>query len=219
MFSFVVWRGLHSLLLLWLVTVVVFGLLHLTPGDPASLMLGEQATPEQIRDFDAMQRISTTPDTAARILRVTNMIDVTDLLPRIRLPTLVMHSEADARIPFQEGRLLASLIPGAHFVPLPGRNHVLVATQPAYRMFFDELNAFLHDVSEASGCGIEGLTPRERQLLELLARGCSNDEIALELKISQKTVRNVVSVIFDKLGVASRPQAIVKAREAGFGAS
>jgi peptide/nickel transport system permease protein len=50
-FSYLVWRSLHSLLLLWLVTVVVFGLLHLTPGDPASLMLGEQATPEQIRDL------------------------------------------------------------------------------------------------------------------------------------------------------------------------
>lgn len=51
MVGYVAWRSLHSLLLLWLVTVVVFGLLHLTPGDPASLMLGEQATPEQIRDL------------------------------------------------------------------------------------------------------------------------------------------------------------------------
>ena len=51
MLSYLVWRSLQSLLLLWLVTVVVFGLLHLTPGDPASLMLGEQATPEQIRDL------------------------------------------------------------------------------------------------------------------------------------------------------------------------
>jgi len=50
-FSYLAWRSIHSLLLLWLVTVVVFGLLHLTPGDPASLMLGEQATPEQIRDL------------------------------------------------------------------------------------------------------------------------------------------------------------------------
>ena len=51
MFGQLVWRTLQSLILLWLVTVVVFGLLHLTPGDPASLMLGEQATPEQIRDL------------------------------------------------------------------------------------------------------------------------------------------------------------------------
>lgn len=51
MLGYLAWRSLHSLLLLWLVTVVVFGLLHLTPGDPASLMLGEQATPEQIRDL------------------------------------------------------------------------------------------------------------------------------------------------------------------------
>jgi len=49
--GYLAWRSLHSLLLLWLVTVVVFGLLHLTPGDPASIMLGEQATPEQIRDL------------------------------------------------------------------------------------------------------------------------------------------------------------------------
>jgi len=49
--GYLAWRSLHSLLLVWLVTVVVFGLLHLTPGDPASLMLGEQATPEQIRDL------------------------------------------------------------------------------------------------------------------------------------------------------------------------
>jgi ABC-type dipeptide/oligopeptide/nickel transport system permease component len=49
--GYLAWRSLHSLLLLWLVTVVVFGLLHLTPGDPASVMLGEQATPEQIRDL------------------------------------------------------------------------------------------------------------------------------------------------------------------------
>ena len=51
MLGYLAWRSLHSLLLLWLVTVVVFGLLHLTPGDPASIMLGEQATPEQIRDL------------------------------------------------------------------------------------------------------------------------------------------------------------------------
>ena len=51
MLGYLAWRSLHSLLLLWLVTVGVFGLLHLTPGDPASLMLGEQATPEQIRDL------------------------------------------------------------------------------------------------------------------------------------------------------------------------
>ena len=51
MFGYVAWRSLQSLVLLWLVTVVVFGLLHLTPGDPASLILGEQATPEQIRDL------------------------------------------------------------------------------------------------------------------------------------------------------------------------
>ncbi|MCZ7566623.1 MAG: LuxR C-terminal-related transcriptional regulator [Burkholderiales bacterium] len=59
---------------------------------------------------------------------------------------------------------------------------------------------------------------RERQVLELLARGLANDEIAVRLGISAKTVRNQVSAVFDKLGVSSRAQAIVRAREAGLGA-
>ena len=54
-------------------------------------------------------------------------------------------------------------------------------------------------------------------MLELVARGLANDEIAERLGIASKTVRNQVSALFDKLGVSSRAQAIVKAREAGLG--
>jgi DNA-binding NarL/FixJ family response regulator len=61
------------------------------------------------------------------------------------------------------------------------------------------------------------LTEREREMLELIARGLGNDEIARRLALSPKTVRNHVTNVFDKLGVATRAQAIVKAREAGFG--
>jgi DNA-binding NarL/FixJ family response regulator len=61
------------------------------------------------------------------------------------------------------------------------------------------------------------LTAREREVLELIARGDSNAAIARRLVISQKTVRNHVSNIFTKLRVADRSQAIVKAREAGIG--
>jgi DNA-binding NarL/FixJ family response regulator len=61
------------------------------------------------------------------------------------------------------------------------------------------------------------LTQREREVLELIARGESNAAIARELSISQKTVRNHVSNVFTKLRVVDRSQAIVKAREAGIG--
>jgi DNA-binding NarL/FixJ family response regulator len=61
------------------------------------------------------------------------------------------------------------------------------------------------------------LTAREAELLDLIARGLNNAEIAKRLYVSQKTVRNHVSNIFLKLQVADRAQAIVKAREAGLG--
>lgn len=61
------------------------------------------------------------------------------------------------------------------------------------------------------------LTAREREILELLAAGWSNDRIAARLFLSAKTVRNNVSAIFRKLGVRDRPEAIVRAREAGLG--
>lgn len=61
------------------------------------------------------------------------------------------------------------------------------------------------------------LTEREREVLQLVAQGQSNDEIAHGLSISLKTVRNHISNIFDKLRVASRAQAIVRARQAGMG--
>lgn len=61
------------------------------------------------------------------------------------------------------------------------------------------------------------LTDRERELLDLIARGHTNSEIAAHLVLSEKTVRNHVSNIFSKLQVADRTQAVIRAREAGFG--
>jgi DNA-binding CsgD family transcriptional regulator len=69
----------------------------------------------------------------------------------------------------------------------------------------------------AAGGVLDALTPRELQVVELLAAGLDNGTIGRRLGISAKTVRNRVTVIFGKLGVSTRPQAIVWAREAGFG--
>jgi DNA-binding NarL/FixJ family response regulator len=62
-----------------------------------------------------------------------------------------------------------------------------------------------------------GLTPREHEVLEMIARGRANPDIARSLGLSPKTVRNQVSNIFAKLQVADRAQAIVRARSAGLG--
>lgn len=178
------------------------------------------ASAEQLAAWDEMQRLSCAPETAERIVKVTHTLDVTDLLPQVRVPTLVLHSTHDARIPFAQGRLIASLVPGARFAPLASSGHTLHPREPAFATFFAELAAFMGDDADAGSAvaaHLAGLTARERELLEELARGRSNDEIAATLGIRSKTVRNVVSVLFDKLGVPTRAAAIVKAREAGFG--
>jgi len=122
-------------------------------------------------------------------------------------------------IPFEQGRALAAHIPGARFVALNSRNHWVVDTEPAWAQFTAEIDAFLPGVPDAPAVDgvLDALTPRELQVIELVAAGLDNGTIGQRLGISAKTVRNRVSVIFDKLGVNSRPQAIVWASDAGFG--
>ena len=64
---------------------------------------------------------------------------------------------------------------------------------------------------------LDPLTRREREVLDLVARGLDNGSIAKQLAISEKTVRNTVSHVFEKLSVRSRVQAVVLARRAGLG--
>ncbi len=173
-------------------------------------------TAAELASFNEIQRLSTSPDIAGRISRVSNGIDVVELARTVRVPTLVMHAREDKRAPFEEGRLIASLIPGARFVPLESRNHKLLASEPAWPRFLAEIRAFL-GAEPATAAAFPELTAREKEVLELLARGLANDEIAARLGISPKTVRNQVSALFDKLAVSSRAQAIVRAREAGLG--
>lgn len=136
----------------------------------------------------------------------------------MRTPTLVVHARNDAIAPLAEGRLLASEIPGAQFVALDSPNHVLLEHEPAWRRFQDAVLEFTREAAAGSGCdpAFAALSRRERETLTLLADGLSNAEIAERLGISEKTVRNHLSHLFDKLGVWSRAQAIVFARERGF---
>jgi pimeloyl-ACP methyl ester carboxylesterase/DNA-binding CsgD family transcriptional regulator len=171
---------------------------------------------EQLRSFNELQRISTSAENAARIMELTNGIDVSAFLPKVRAPTLVIHAREDLRVPLDEARLMASTIPNARFALLEGRNHILLEGEPAWPRFLEEIRSFLGD-GPAAAAEFPELTAREREVLEQVARGLSNQEIAEHLGISPKTVRNQVSALFDKLGVSSRAQAIVKAREAGLG--
>ncbi len=175
-------------------------------------------TLEQQQWFNDLERISASPENAASIVETTYEVDVTAEAESLRVPTLIMHTRNDARIPFEEGRLLATLIPSARFVPLEGRNHVLLSNEPAWAQFLEEVRAFLSDSTGTSGVlRRAGLTESEFEVLALIARGLDNNEIADALAKSEKTVRNQVSSIFAKLGVGTRAQAIVLARDAGVG--
>jgi len=176
-------------------------------------------TPEQINWFNELQRLSATPENAFRTLAAINQLDVTVLAAQVTCPTLVLHARGDARVPFEEGRLVASTLPGAQFIPIEGRNHVLIERELAFKPTM----ALIRDVMDQHADKLPHeqpafkLTGKESDLLELLAHGLDNLQIAAHMELAEKTVRNKVSAVFDKLEVETRSQAIVKAREAGYG--
>jgi len=101
------------------------------------------ATREQMDWFNELQRITTSPEIAYRLRCTFNHIDVRDLLPKVSVPTLVLHAKGDAAVPFEQGRLLAREIPGARFVPLESDNHLLLAEEPAWARCLEEIESFL----------------------------------------------------------------------------
>jgi len=143
-------------------------------------------------------------------------LDISASLGDVRTPTLVLHARGDEVVSIEEGRFLASGIRGAEFVELDSRNHVLLEHEPAWQRFRDEVLAFLQPGQTANDSVFAALSARERQVLVLMADGLSNTDIAERLNISEKTVRNHASNLFDKLGVWSRAQAIVFARDHRF---
>jgi pimeloyl-ACP methyl ester carboxylesterase/DNA-binding winged helix-turn-helix (wHTH) protein len=98
---------------------------------------------EQLDWFNELQRRTTSPANAARYFHVVNDIDVRPLLSKVKAPTLVMHLREDAVHPFEYGREIAAGIPGAHFVPLPGRNHMPLEHDPSSPRILDEIKRFL----------------------------------------------------------------------------
>jgi DNA-binding NarL/FixJ family response regulator len=94
-----------------------------------------------------------------------------------------------------------------------------LATEPAWMRIVEEIDIFLKPgtASDSAAIPVDDLTARERDVLDAIARGLDNNEIATALGMSEKTVRNHVTRVMDKIGAEHRYQAIVRAREAGFG--
>ena len=171
---------------------------------------------EQVQWFNDLVLKTTPGEIVANLLGARATLDLQACLGDIRVPTLVVHARGDQISPVAEGRLLASGIPGAEFVELDSRNHILLEHEPAWQRFQDAVLTFLAPEQGARDRIFDALSAREREVLALIGEGRSNLDIAERLKISEKTVRNHTSNLFDKLGVWSRAQAIVFARDRGF---
>jgi pimeloyl-ACP methyl ester carboxylesterase/DNA-binding CsgD family transcriptional regulator len=184
------------------------------------------ASEEQVSWFAEMQKRTATPEIAARIMEASGTIDVRHRLAEVTAPTLILHPRQDAIVPFDQGRWIAAGITGSRFIELPSANHILLEQEPSWQKFREVVGEFLGWPREAprrraadapAACEqLEALTTREREILDFVAGGASNREIAGKLFISEKTVRNHLTAIFDKIGVSSRSQAIVFARDRGL---
>jgi pimeloyl-ACP methyl ester carboxylesterase/DNA-binding CsgD family transcriptional regulator len=179
------------------------------------------ATDEQVGWFNELCKKTTSPEIAARLLQTRATIDVVDLLGKVNAPTLVLHSRDDDVVPLAEGHILAAEIPGAQFIELDSKNHILLEFEPAWERFCSEVLDFMELKHAPLGedPAFSSLSPREREVLALITEGLGNAEIAERLSISEKTVRNHVSNLFDKLGVWTRAQAMVFAQAHGFRAT
>ena len=102
-----------------------------------------EATQEQWRSFDELQRRSTSADNAWRFVDEFVNIDVTSLAPRLTVPTLIICSRREPGNRFEQSRLLAALIPESRLVPLDSANHLLPERDPAWKHFLAEIDRFL----------------------------------------------------------------------------
>ena len=178
-----------------------------------------EGTSEQMHWFNELERVSASLDVAADFHMEVGKIDVLDRLELIDTPCVIFHSRNDARVPFEQGQQLASLVPHARFVPLESNNHILMAGEPAWGHFVSEVEQFLGDrqrkkQTEDSTKHLAGnLSKREREVLRLLATGKTDREIAEVLFISPRTVGNHVKNILSKTGCSNRTEAAVYATQ------
>jgi len=109
----------------------------------AKRFVPENTSLEHQKWWDDLQRVSTSPGNAVRIMKACDEINVRSLLPSVSVPTIVFQCDRDQIVPPEEGRILAAEIPNARLVPLSSANHILLADEPAWKVFVQELGRFL----------------------------------------------------------------------------
>jgi DNA-binding CsgD family transcriptional regulator len=172
------------------------------------------ATEEQMRWLDDLQRVAASASTACLARQQRFAADADALLDRLTLPTLILHSVRDQMNSFEYGRHLAARIPGAELVPLDSDNHILLEDEPAWPVFVEHVRRFVGTdvVARPPAPALESLlSPRELDVLRLVAAGRENDEIAAALHLSTRTVERHLQNTYGKLGIGGRSARVAAA--------
>ncbi len=168
-------------------------------------------TAQEVAAFTRFQRESASAAVAARLLEVYYDTDIRTLLPEIRTRTAVLHREADRGTRFELGREVATLIPGAELIPLPGSSHLFYHGD--WRAVLEAVLGFLGEPASRG----PRLTARELEVAELVAEGLTNQAIARRLSVAPRTAEAHVENIRRKLQVRSRAQIAAWATEHRLG--
>ena len=174
------------------------------------------ADAEAVAWFARIMREAASAEAGVALNEITVPLDLSDLLPRILVPTLVMNARGDRSVPLESARELAARIPGARFAAVPGDIHPLgfAPAEPIVQAICDFVGvpsrppsgADDRDRDGARGAAL-GLSAREEEVLRLLAGGLRNREIAARLSLSVHTVERHIVNIYTKLGVRGRSEA------------
>ena len=183
-----------------------------------SRMLADVFVPSEA-DREAVasaQRLSAAPDTVGDLIELMYAIDISEVLPELRTPTLVLHRRHDRAIPLRAGEHVAALAPNAELVVLEGDSHLpWVGGAEAVLRAIAPFLGIAAPLAETP-TDVEALSPRERDILRLVAQGLSDTEIAAQLVLSPHTVHRHVANILRKLNLHSRAAAAAHAARAGI---
>lgn len=174
------------------------------------------APPEVLAAYDEHHRHSVSGPMAARYMQAFYNLDARIDAPQVRCPTLVMHVAGDPLILQREGELVASMIPGARWLSVPGRNHLPLASDAGWPALQQAMQQFLAtlDGPSASPAPAVGLTARQREVLALVAGGLTDKEIGRRLQLSPRTVEMHVARAIAALGARNRSDAVSRAHHA-----
>jgi pimeloyl-ACP methyl ester carboxylesterase/DNA-binding SARP family transcriptional activator/class 3 adenylate cyclase/tetratricopeptide (TPR) repeat protein len=151
------------------------------------------ATAEQLSWFNELQRRTVSPENAWRLQSMAGDIDVTALLPHVKVPTLVIHGRGDLISPFECGKEFAAAIPGAQFVPLESENHILLSHEPAFEAFVRALRIFTDDIRRRPAPRPAAV--ESRRLVTVVAVDILHPLDAVEDVDPEKTARTIAPLV------------------------